>query len=193
MLFRQATLDGIAAGTIDRAYRRWDRPRVKVGTKQRTVIGLVEITAVEPVAAKSITARQAQQAGSASRAELLAALGSASSGRIYCIGVRAAGEDPRIALRARGRLTKAELADLTARLQRLDRASRQGEWTLRVLQLIAEKPAVRAPDLAESIGVATQPFKRNVRKLKELGLTESLDVGYRLSARGRTALKHLMR
>ena len=28
------------------------------------------------------------------------------------------------------------------------------------------------------------PFKRNVRKLKELGLTESLEVGYRLSPRG---------
>ena len=28
-------------------------------------------------------------------------------------------------------------------------------------------------------------FKRDVRKLKELGLTESLPVGYRLSPRGR--------
>ncbi len=28
-------------------------------------------------------------------------------------------------------------------------------------------------------------FKRDVRKLKELGLTESLDTGYRLSPRAR--------
>jgi hypothetical protein len=28
------------------------------------------------------------------------------------------------------------------------------------------------------------PFKVNVRKLKALGLTESLEIGYRLSARG---------
>ena len=27
-------------------------------------------------------------------------------------------------------------------------------------------------------------FKRDVRKLKELGLTESLEIGYRLSPRG---------
>lgn len=34
-------------------------------------------------------------------------------------------------------------------------------------------------------------FKADVRKLKELGLTESLDVGYRLSARGEAALAAL--
>jgi hypothetical protein len=32
------------------------------------------------------------------------------------------------------------------------------------------------------------PFKANVRKLKALGLTESLDVGYRLSPRGEALL-----
>jgi hypothetical protein len=35
------------------------------------------------------------------------------------------------------------------------------------------------------MGRETLPFKRDVRKLKELGLTESLEVGYRLSPRGR--------
>jgi hypothetical protein len=44
---------------------------------------------------------------------------------------------------------------------------------------------VRAPDLAARMGRETLPFKRDVRKLKELGLTESLEVGYRLSPRGR--------
>jgi len=34
-------------------------------------------------------------------------------------------------------------------------------------------------------------FKRRVRQLKELGLTESLEVGYRLSPRGRAVLKDL--
>jgi hypothetical protein len=32
------------------------------------------------------------------------------------------------------------------------------------------------------------PFKLDVRKLKELGLTESLRPGYRLSPRGETVL-----
>ena len=34
-------------------------------------------------------------------------------------------------------------------------------------------------------------FKRDVRRLKELGLTESLEVGYRLSPRGRALLARL--
>jgi hypothetical protein len=34
-----------------------------------------------------------------------------------------------------------------------------------------------------------QAFKLNVRKLKELGLTESLEVGYRLSPLGEAFLR----
>ena len=57
-----------------------------------------------------------------------------------------------------------------------------------VLRLIAERPGVRAPDLAASLGRETLPFKRDVRKLKELGLTVSLEVGYEISPRGRAYL-----
>ena len=60
-----------------------------------------------------------------------------------------------------------------------------------MLALIAANPERRAPDLAASLGRETLPFKRDVRKLKELGLTESLAVGYRLSARGRALLRSL--
>ena len=78
---------------------------------------------------------------------------------------------------------------LLARLDRLDRASRNGAWTREVLALIEANPARRAPDLAAELGRETQSFKRDVRKLKELGLTESLEVGYRLAPRG-VALLH---
>lgn len=57
--------------------------------------------------------------------------------------------------------------------------------------LIAERPAVRAGDLAASLGRETQPFKIDVRKLKRLGLTESLAVGHRLSPRGRAVLERI--
>jgi hypothetical protein len=80
---------------------------------------------------------------------------------------------------------------IAARLARLDRSSRHGAWTAEVLRLIADRPAVRAGDLAASLGRETAPFKVDVRKLKELGLTESLDVGYRLSPRGRAVLARL--
>ena len=67
--------------------------------------------------------------------------------------------------------------------------SARGEpWTHRVLELIRDRPETLAADLAASLGMTKAPFKRDVRKLKELGLTESLPVGYRLSSRGRTYL-----
>jgi hypothetical protein len=44
---------------------------------------------------------------------------------------------------------------------------------------------VRAAELAAAVGRDRHRFKLDVRKLKELGLTESLEVGYRLSPRGR--------
>jgi hypothetical protein len=43
---------------------------------------------------------------------------------------------------------------------------------------------VRAGDLAVELGREREPFKIDVRKLKNLGLTTSLEVGYRLSPRG---------
>ncbi len=58
-----------------------------------------------------------------------------------------------------------------------------------VLQTIQARPAVRAPDLAASFGRETAPFKLDVRKLKALGLTISLPVGYRLSPRGEAFLR----
>jgi hypothetical protein len=52
------------------------------------------------------------------------------------------------------------------------------------LALIGQRPQVRAPDLAASVGRETAPFKIDVRKLKNLGLTISHPVGYELSPRG---------
>ena len=88
-------------------------------------------------------------------------------------------------------MSEDDLAGIRARLMRLDRASSHGPWTEAVLRMIAAHPAVRAADLAASLGREAQPFKTDVRKLKRLGLTESLDVGYRLSLRGRVVLERL--
>ena len=183
MQIRRATLDSIAAGTVTLAFRRWDRPRVRPGGTQRTAVGVLEFTSVEPVDDAELTAEDAAAAGFADLAALRKA--QAGDGQLYRVGMRLAGPDPRVALRSRARLTAADRAELAARLERLDRASRHGPWTAAVLDLIADNPGVRAPDLAARMGRETLPFKRDVRKLKELGLTESLEVGYRLSPRGR--------
>jgi hypothetical protein len=157
-------LNGIVAGEVTLAFRRWDRPRARAGASHRTPVGLIAIDAVDVV----------RLAG--------------RSGRIYRMRVRFAGADPRIALRAADGLTDEDVATLQARLDRLDRASNHGAWTRDVLELIAANPARRAPDLAVIRGMTTQPFKTDVRKLKELGLTESLEVGYRISPRGQVFL-----
>lgn len=191
MLIRPAELEAIRRGEVDLAFRRWDRPRVLVGTRMRTKVGLLEVTSVDRVAVSGLTADDARRAGAASRAALLALLeprGDRPKHPVWRVGLRFAGEDPRIALRESAELSDDDRLALNARLDRLDAASRHGSWTRDVLALIAANPARRAPDLAELRGLETLVFKRDVRKLKELGLTESLDVGYRLSARGRALL-----
>lgn len=182
MLFRRDVLDGILAGRVDRVFRRWDRPHATVGGTQRTVIGVVEFTSVEVVDEETLTEADAVGAGFADLAALLKA--QVGTGSIHRIGVRFAGADPRVALREQADLTPTDRAAIAARLERLDASSSRGAWTELTLHLIAERPAVRAPDLAASLRLETLVFKRDVRKLKELGLTESLDVGYRLSPRG---------
>jgi hypothetical protein len=59
--------------------------------------------------------------------------------------------------------------------------------------MIAARPAVRAGDLAEAVSREREPFKLDVRKLKNLGLTISLEVGYRLSPRGEEYLRRSTR
>ena len=191
MLLRQEELRRIAAGEVDLVFRTWMRPTVKAGGTLRTSIGVVAIDAVEPVDPLSLTDDDAHRAGHSSLAELRARLDPYRDGTLYRIRLHRAGDDPRIALREQSELTDADVDAVVARLDRFDRSSRHGPWTRSVLRLIAERPAVRAPDLAASFDRDTASFKTDVRKLKELGLTISLDVGYRLSPRGEALLARL--
>lgn len=188
MLIRRPVLEAIAAGTATLAFRRWDRPRVRPGTRLRTVVGVLEVLAVDEVSPADLTASDAAHAGFPDLAALHAE-NARTDGTLYRVSLRLVGEDPRIALRESSDLSEADRAALATRLERMDRVP-HGPWTAAVLALIAANPGVRAPDLAERLGRETQPFKRDVRKLKELGLTESLEVGYRLSPRGRAWLDH---
>jgi hypothetical protein len=182
MLFRQDDLRRIAEGEVTLAFRRWRRPTVKAGGTLRTQVGVLAIESVKVVEERDVTEADARRAGAESREALLAGL--PGEGALHRVAFRLAGPDPRIALRARSDISAAERAEIDARLTRLDAASRHGPWTTKVLGLIADQPGTRAPDLAASLGRETAPFKADVRKLKELGLTESLEVGYRLSPRG---------
>ncbi len=193
MLFRQRALDGIADETISLAFRRWDRPRVKPGTLIRTRIGVIRIGSVDNVDADSITDGEARSAGYRDVSELIGELHKRSGGSVYRVQVSLHGPDPRVALREEAVLDEAAVQAISTSLDRMDRARHSGPWTLAVLRMIQDQPAVRAPDLAAQFGRETRPFKADVRKLKELGLTESLDVGYRLSPRGKAFLASVER
>jgi hypothetical protein len=184
MLFKSATVEGICKGNITIAFRCWSKARIKVGSEIRSAAGVVGITAVEAVSLKAISEADARQAGYETRA----ALKRFGTGRLYRIGVRFIGSDPRASLREK-LLTETDVAEISRRLARFDKATPTGPWTKAVLALIADHPAVRAADLAPKLGWETPFFKIRVRKLKELGLTESLEVGYRISSRGTAYLE----
>jgi len=189
MLFRQDALDRIRDGRVSVVFRRWRQARVRVGSRLRTMIGLVEIRSVDRV--DDVTENDAAKAGFDSADALRQNIPGDAAHPLFRMEVGYAGADPRIELRARAALSDEEFAALTAKLDRMDRG-KHGPWTRAVLALIAARPAVRAGDLFADAGYPDMlSFKRDVRRLKELGLTESLEVGYRLSARGQTALSRL--
>ena len=191
MLFPLRVLDAIRDGRVDLAFRRWERARVRPGSCLRTAVGVLAVDKVEVVARSSLGEAEARRAGFDSTEDLLAMLDERDRGEIHRIELRYAGADPRVELRTKADLSEGELGEIALKLERLDEASRHGPWTRAVLELIANKPEVRAEDLAAELGREKLPFKRDVRKLKELGLTISLSPGYRLSPRGEAVLKRL--
>ena len=89
---------------------------------------------------------------------------------------------------ATGVVSAEELAALAQRLDAMDRRSRIGPWTQATLRAIEARPAVLAATLARGLGRPRDEFKRDVRKLKNLGLTFSLEIGYRLTPKGEALL-----
>jgi hypothetical protein len=148
---------------------------------------VLSIDAVDVVDQSKISADEARRAGYASVEALRNELDRRSEGDVYRIRLHRVSDDPRIALRHDVDLDAAQIDAISVRLARLD-AARDTPWTRMVLDLIRAHPATRAPDLAASLGRETKSFKADVRKLKALGLTESLVVGYRLSPRGEAFL-----
>ena len=187
---RKDTLERIAAGEVDVAFRWWTKPTVKAGGTLQTVVGQLAIRSVVRTTLAKVTVDDAKRAGFESKAALLKAFPRKPGSRLYRVEFALAGPDPRIALRERADLKDEEIEQISKRLARYD-AHRA--WTRETLELIAAKPEVRAGDLAEHVGQERLPFKANVRKLKALGLTESLEVGYRLSPRGRAYLERAPR
>jgi hypothetical protein len=160
--FTQDAHAAIADGSVTVTYRAWKRPQVKVGGKYRIGPTTVEVTAIEIVPLATAPAESRRWLGDADP--------------VFRIDFRRVEPDPPKPPLPFGELTK--------RLDALDRRSAHGAWTRETLALIRERPGVVSTELAASLGRDRLAFKADVRKLKNLGLTESLEIGYRLSPLG---------
>lgn len=189
MMFTDRIALGIAAGEITHVFRRWAVPRVRVGSTLHTTAGIVEIECVNRVDTREISDEDVRAAGEQNLATLSATLRGAERDPVFRIGVRYIGPDERIELSDRAELSKQEIGGIEASLARLDRASRRGPWTAAVLTAVADNHGCRAAELAELLGRDKDSLKLDVRKLKNLGLTRSLNIGYEISPRGDAYLR----
>jgi len=187
MLFSRDAVLGLADGSITLTFRTWTKPQAKVSGRYRTYGLLLEVLAMTRVDPRTINDTDARRAGSNTAEELRKKLGTfGAGGRVWRIEFRCLGPDDRIARRNDAALDPEKLAKLKTRLTRMDRS---GEWTRKTMRLIASHPGVVSTTLAKRMKMERPEFKIKVRKLKELGLTESLEVGYQLSPLGKALLR----
>ena len=196
MQFRRRDLEAIVRGELTLTFRRWRRPQARQGGRYRVGPQIIEVTSVEQIDPAQISIEDARAAGHDSADAALEAIlrnqrkSSDASAPLYRIEFRCLGEqaDPRSVLAADSDIDAAELNAIVERLAKMDARAKQGPWTRAALEAISADPGRRAADLAARQGRETAKFKADVRKLKAIGLTISLEVGYQLSPRGRIVL-----
>ncbi len=192
VLFKQRLWPGMRDGSIAVTFRRWKRSQATPGRRYRTGAGLIEVDTVDVVGEAVLT-------DDAARAGRLPRPGHAG---------RRARQVPRrrplphhVPPRRRGPAPRPPRGRRPHR--RRPRRHRRPAGPLRPGQPprpVDPRRPRRHRRPARRCGPATWPtrwaatgasFKVDVRKLKELGLTESLEVGYRLSPRGGAVLDRL--
>jgi hypothetical protein len=194
LLFQKRFHSGLVSGAVRLTFRRWQKPHVRPGGRYRChPIGVLQVDRLDRVRARDITDADAVLAGFDSREELLAFIASGPGGPLgpedplWRVELHHAGEEDRVDLALDDALQAEDVAKIRARLERF------GDWPLPTLRLIERHPRVAASKLAARMKRETAPFKVDVRKLKRLGLTQSFEVGYSLSPRGRAFLDSLGR
>jgi len=193
LLFKKVFHQGLVDGSIGLTFRRWAKPHVKVGGRYRChPIGVLEVDAIAKLRVRDITAADAARAGFASRAALVDYMRTGPNGddldddtEVFRVELHHGGDGDRVEIALDDRLGADDVAAIRAKLAKLDAKE---AWTHATLRLIAKHPQVAASKLAATLGRETLPFKVDVRKLKKLGLTQSFEVGYELSPRGRAYL-----
>ena len=194
MLFTADAWPGLADGSITLTFRTWASPQARTGGQYRVTGMLLEATSVERVRAGDITDDDASRAGAPDAAAVRTRMKVTDPDQlVWRVTSRYLGADDRADTTTRRHddpLDAAAIDELKSRLDRMDRRSGK-PWTRQTLRLIERYPGIVSAALARQVGKERATFKTDVRKLKELGLTESLEVGYRLSARGDAVLRTL--
>lgn len=197
LLFQKRFHDGLVSGAVTLTFRRWPKARVRPGGRYRChPIGVLAVSALSQVPVADITEQDACCCGFASRDELLAYMRTASdepllpSSLVWRVTLKYGEDGDRVEGALDEVLSEDEVRDIAARLAKLDGGT---PWTQATLSIIAERPRVAASQLAAALGRETKPFKADVVKLKKLGLTQSFEVGYEISPRGRVFLAAVSR
>ena len=177
MLFSADAWPGLASGAITVTFRTWRRPQAKVGSIHRVGRDRIplHVDHVTQVAVDSLTDDDARQAGEPDLAALRRRLGRVDDHTVWRIEFHRVEAPP---------VPEPLPEDVVRR-----RVERMDPWAQQYLRLIAEQPAVVSTVLAAQVGEERMRFKGKVRRLKALGLTESLDVGYRLTPLGEAVLR----
>ena len=189
MQFQKLFKESIRTGSITGSFRKWRSPQAKMGGRYNLhPVGAIVVTSVSLVTFSTISDSDAQLSGFEDRSALARYLEADENDEVYRVdfdylGDKSVKQPPRFRLSNSGRATMRE------RLDRMDERARKGPWVWRTLGLIRQHPGTRAAILASEIGRETQPFKTNVVKLKQLGLTISLETGCPLSQRGDDLLR----
>lgn len=192
LLFQKRFHEGLVSGAVTLTFRRWDKPHVRVGGRYRChPIGVLEVDGVARVRVRDLTEDDAQRSGFDSRAALVEYLRGArdealrADTALFRVELHHGGDGDRTALALEAELAPADVEAIAKKLARMDAKE---PWTKKTLALIDAHPRVAASRLAAKLGRETLPFKVDVRKLKKLGLTQSFEVGYEISPRGRAFL-----
>jgi hypothetical protein len=188
VLFQARFHERIVSGEIRCTLRIWQSPRVKVGGRYRLGTGTIVVDRIHETRLDDITSALARRSGFASLADALKTAKHGAGERVFIIDFHYDADASMRDEPTTGVVSAEQLAELAQRLEVMDRRSRIGPWTLATLRAIRARPGVLAAKLARSLGRPRDDFKRDVRKLKNLGLTFSLEVGYRLTPKGEALL-----
>ena len=189
MLFKQKHLEGIKAGNISLAFRKWKKLQVNAGSLVKTDVGVIRIDSIEKIDLSKITDEEAKKAGFPGAQSLIQLLGNQKDGDIYRIEVDFDSENPDTESDEKITIDEEEFEELKTTLDNLDKFSKVGKWTTKTLLAIQENPKMKAADLAVKAKKEKEWLKLNVRKLTALGLTISHEPGYTLSPTGEEYLR----